>query len=117
MMLVNVLGVLLIALIVWWFWLYQPQATDLGDSELIIVVENGTYQPSRIKLLADQPASLHFLRKDSSPCSETILIPDLKLSDTLPLNKVKKIALPAMRKGEYEFHCQMKMYRGRLVVE
>ena len=115
-MLVNVLGVLLIALIVWWFWLYQPQATDLGASELTIVVENGTYQPARIQVPANQSVVLSFLRKDSSPCSETVLFPALKLSETLPLNKVKNITLPAMQEGEYDFHCQMQMYRGRLLV-
>jgi plastocyanin domain-containing protein len=113
---INVLGLSLIALIVWWFWLYKPADIDLGENDLVIVVENGIYQPAHIKLPANQPATLQILRKDASPCAETLLIPDLEFSESLPLNKLKIIQLPAMAPGEYTFHCQMQMYRGTLVV-
>lgn len=117
MMLINLLGVALIALIVWWFWLYRPKEAALGEGDLLIVVADGTYQPARIKLPANQTVSLNFLRKDASPCSETLLIPELQISETLPLNKTKQITLPPLKKGEYPFHCQMQMYRGQLSVE
>lgn len=117
MLVVNILGLLLIALIVWWFWLYKPKETALGENDLIVIVENGTYQPSRIKLPANEAISLKFLRKDASPCSETLLVPDLQISETLPLNKVKTIQLPPLLSGEYAFHCQMQMYRGLLNVD
>lgn len=117
MILVNLAGLGLIALIVWWFWLYQPPQTALDEAGLLILVENGTYQPSHIKVPANQPFSLQFVRKDASPCAEMLLIPDLQLSETLPLNKTKRIDLPALAKGQYDFHCQMQMYRGQLTVE
>ena len=117
MLLVNIAGLLLIALIVWWFWLYKPAQVELGENPLVIVVENGTYQPAHIKLTANQPAVLQFLRKDASPCSEMLLIPDLQISETLPLNKPMRVQLPAMAAGAYPFHCQMQMYRGQLNVE
>lgn len=117
MIIVNLAGLALIALIVWWFWLYRPPQTALDDAGLLIRVENGIYQPSHIKVPANQPFSLQFLRKDSSPCAEMLLIPDLQLSESLPLNKIKRIDLPALTQGRYLFHCQMQMYRGQLVVE
>lgn len=117
MIIVNLAGLILIALIVWWFWLYRPPQTTLDESGLVIRVENGTYLPSHIKVPANQPFSLQFLRTDASPCSEMLLIPDLQLSETLPLNKNKSIKLPALAKGQYAFHCQMQMYRGQLIVE
>ena len=117
MIVVNILGLALIALIIWWFWLYQPAQTEAGENNLVIVVDNGTYQPSRIKLPAGKPASLQFLRKDASPCAETVVFPDLQISETLPVNKAKRVDLPSMEKGEYAFHCQMQMYRGQLTVE
>ncbi|MEJ2680019.1 MAG: cupredoxin domain-containing protein [Gammaproteobacteria bacterium] len=61
--------------------------------------------------------TIMFMRKDHSPCSETVLIPDLQISETLPLNKLKAISLPAMSPGEYAFHCQMQMYRGQITVQ
>lgn len=116
MVMANIAGIILIAFIVWWFWLYKPKEADLDTDDLVITVENGTYSPSRIKLPAGQPVELKFIRKDQSPCAETLLIPDLQISDTLPLNKLKSIQLPALKAGEYAFHCQMQMYRGQLTV-
>lgn len=117
MWIVNVFGLALIGLIVWWFWLYKPKEIEVDENELVIVVENGTYHPSHIKLKANESVTLQFLRKDASPCSETLLIPEADVSETLPLNTVKKVVLPAMKQGEYPFHCQMQMYRGTLNVK
>ena len=116
MLFINLVGFGLIALIVWWFWLYKPQEAELNDLGFLITVENGTYSPSRIKVPAGRAVEISFLRKDPSPCAETLLIPDLQVSDTLPLNKKKTIFLPALAAGEYDFHCQMQMYRGQIRV-
>ncbi len=117
MMIINIAGLALIALIVWWFWLYKPKEAELGENDLVITVENGTYSPSRIKVPSGEPVEIKFMRRDQSPCSETLLIPELQISDTLPLNKLKTIQLPAMSSGEYAFHCQMQMYRGQITVK
>jgi len=117
MLLVNTAGVALIALIVWWFWLYKPREVEFDKGEVVVVVENGSYQPAHIKLAANQAIELHFLRKDPSPCAEMLLLPDLDISENLPLNKAKAIGLPPLEAGEYDFHCQMQMYRGTLKVE
>ncbi len=113
---VNIAGLLLIALIVWWFWLYQPKAAKVDTGNRVITVANGTYTPARIRLPAGQAATLMFLRKDPTPCSETVLIPDLNISAALPLDKPTSIAIPPLSAGEYPFHCQMQMYRGQLIV-
>lgn len=117
MWLINIAGLVLIALIVWWFWLYKPMDVELTAKDKVIVVDNGIYTPSRIRLPPNQEVTLTFLRKDSSPCAEMVVIPGLEFSTNLPVGKEKKIALPAMAKGEYDFHCQMKMYRGQLIVD
>ena len=112
MWLVNLAGAALIALIVWWFWLYKPREQAVGDEGLVILVENGSYHPAHIKIPANRPTELQFLRKDPSPCAEMVLLPDLEISESLPLDKTRKILLPPMKPGEYQFHCQMQMYRG-----
>lgn len=117
MLLVNILGLLLIALIVWWFWLYRPREVAQNPDAITIVVADGIYQPSRINIPANRAISLTFLRQDASPCAETLLFPALEISDTLPLNKAKSIALPALPAGVYRFHCQMQMYKGELHVQ
>lgn len=116
MLLINILGLALIALIAWWFWLYIPGAVGVSEKGAVVTVDNGTYSPSRLKVPAGQPVSLTFLRKDASPCAATVIFPDLEISEELPLNKPMSIVLPAMQPGEYPFSCQMQMYRGTLIV-
>jgi plastocyanin domain-containing protein len=115
MLVLNLLGLGLIALIVWWFWLYKPPVTT-GAGNTEIVVENGVYSPARLQLTAEQPAVLHFLRKDKSPCAEMVVFPDLDISVELAVDKTIDVKLPPLSKGEYAFTCQMQMYRGTLVV-
>ncbi len=117
MMLINLLGVLLIGLIIWWFWLFKEKELTMTDGEIQIVVKDGVYEPARIKIPKDQPVTLQFLRKDASPCAGTLLFPDLELSTELPVNSFSAIVLPGLKKGEYPFHCQMQMYKGCLIVE
>jgi len=117
MLIINISGVLLIALIVWWFWLYKPKDVAISGQGVTVVVEGGTYQPSRIKLSSGDPVTINFLRHDASPCAEMVLFPDFNISEELPLGKNKPIALPALDKGEYPFHCQMQMYQGVLIVD
>ena len=117
MLIINILCVLLIALIVWWFWLYKPKEVSISEQGITVLVENGTYQPSRLKVASGQQVNIQFLRKDASPCAEMVLFPDFNISEELPLKKMKSIILPAMDKGEYAFHCQMQMYKGTLIVE
>ncbi|MDM8349678.1 cupredoxin domain-containing protein [Pseudomonas sp. sp1636] len=117
MWLINIAGLALIALIIWWFWLYKPKEVALGEQGLLVVVENGGYTPTNIQLPAHTPTILTFLRKDATPCAEVVLWPDLDISETLPLNKPTQVALPALDAGDYAFHCQMQMYRGALHVK
>ena len=118
MMIMNVIGLVLIGFIIWWFWLYKPpMAIDSSSENITIDVNNGIYQPSRIKIIAGQPTTLNFFRKDGSPCAATVLIPDLEISEELPLETTKSVELPPLLTGEYLFHCPMKMYIGTLIVE
>ncbi len=117
MLLMNVMGLGLIGLIIWWFWLYKPATTVVDNTSFIVTVDNGVYEPAHIKLTAHQPVTLRFIRKDASPCAEMVLFPDLEISEALPLNKPAEIKLPPLKSGEYSFHCQMQMYRGVLIVE
>jgi len=118
MLMINILGILLIVGIVWWFWLYKPAEVKVNSdvSELLVTVENGVYNPARLSIPAGQAISVKFLRKEASPCAGTIVFADLSISEELTLNKEKVIQLPALAPGSYSFTCQMQMYRGELVV-
>lgn len=121
-MIVNVAGALLIAAIVWWFWIAGKKekvgaANTVSRAETEILVKDGVYEPDRISLPAGSPATLKFRREDPSPCAEYVLFPDLEVSAQLAVNEVTEVRLPAAEPGKYPFTCQMQMYRGVLLVE
>jgi len=117
MLFINVFCFALIGFIVWWFWLYNPKEATSSDAETAIVVKDGVYTPARIKVASGTPIKLTFLRQDKSGCSASLQFPDLDIYQELFLDKPTYIDIPATPKGEYVFHCQMKMYKGVLIVE
>lgn len=116
MMIVNLVGLSLIALIVWWFWIKKPQTLKASSDEIKIIVENGVYTPSNIEVKLGKSVKLTFIRKDPSPCAEKVLFDELGISLDLPVDKPVSVTLTPEQTGEYAFTCQMKMYVGSLVV-
>lgn len=114
--LINLAGILLIGLIIWWFWLSRPALQKAASDTIEIVVENGVYTPARIEIPANRALTLRFLRRDASPCAEKVEFDTLGISEDLPLGASREVRLPPLPAGEVEFTCQMKMYRGMLVV-
>ena len=54
--LINLAGVAVIGLIVWWFWRSRPKARRAtGAGPIEIVVENGVYTPARIEVPVGKP--------------------------------------------------------------
>jgi len=113
--LINLLGLGIAGLIVWWFWGSRPKALRAGGSAPVEVrVENGVYTPAYIEVTAGQPVTLRFLRKDPSPCAEKVTFDALGVSADLPLDEPVTLTVTPPQPGEYEFTCAMHMYRGRL---
>ena len=115
---VNLAGVGVIGLTVWWFWLSQPKSfVRRGDRPIDIIVDEGVYSPSRIEVRAGQSVTLRFLRKDPNPCAEEVLFDDFNVRAELPVDQPYDITLTPTQPGEFEFTCQMRMYKGSLVVK
>ncbi|WP_455204649.1 cupredoxin domain-containing protein [Kaarinaea lacus] len=116
-MLVNAIVVALIAFIVWWFWLAKPKAINAAQQHVIdISADDGVYEPAVIEAQAGQSITLRFLRKDANPCAEKVIFTDLDISADLTLDQTKEVTLKLDQPGEYEFTCQMGMYRGKLIL-
>ena len=117
-LIVNLIGIGLIAFIVWWFWLYKPKATkNINGQTIDIVMKDGYYKPKLISAKVGETVSLRIFRKDPSTCAEMIVFSDFDISSELVLNEPNEIILRPKVPGEFEFTCQMGMYRGKLVVE
>ncbi len=115
---VNLIGLLSVVFIAWWFWLSKPRTPLAEVKELIeIKVKDGVYQPAYIQAHVNQPITLRFIREDATPCAEIVSFSSLNISQQLPINKATDIHLNIKEAGDYEFTCQMGMYRGRLIVK
>lgn len=118
-LLINIVGLVMIGLIVWWFWMPstgKSQETEIRN-ELSVVVDKGVYEPALIHARAGQPLILHFDRRDPSPCAEQVVFHGLDVSEFLDNGKVTTVTLQKLPQGEYRFTCQMQMYQGRLIVD
>ena len=118
---VTIGGLLLIGLIAWFFW--GPKkggslatVSASGFQETAIRVKNG-YNPSRVIVQSGKPVRFEFTREENAACSEMVVFPDFQKSATLPVGKKVMIDLPPMNEGNYEFTCQMGMYRGTIIVK
>ena len=115
---VNLLGVVLIAFIVWWFWLSKRNKALIAVSNCVeIQVEHGSYSPSRILFPEGDAIQLKFIRSDPSLCAEKVIFPELGISQELALYTEVILEIPPLQAGEYLFTCQMGMYQGTLVCQ
>ncbi|MEJ2552663.1 MAG: cupredoxin domain-containing protein [Gammaproteobacteria bacterium] len=114
---VDIAGLALIGLIVWWFWLSHPAARRLDDAPITIVAEDGVYSPAHIEVSRAGPIVLRFLRKDPSPCAAKVIFTDLGVSADLPVGEERELRLDPPPPGDYGFVCEMHMYQGTLTVK
>ncbi len=116
--LVDVILILIVLFIVYWFWLYKPKKADVinKDKPIDILVDNGVYMPGSIQSKAGESITLRFTRKAASPCASTVLFADFDQSAELPLDQAVEITVTPDKAGEYDFTCEMGMYRGKLIV-
>jgi plastocyanin domain-containing protein len=118
---VDVVGLALIGLIVWFFWLVKSKGvkaalTSGGYQEQMVLVKGG-YTPDVIVVEAGKPVRLNFVRQESASCSEMVLIPAFGKSAALPEGETVAVEFLPKEPGEYEFACQMGMFRGKVIVK
>lgn len=118
---VVAIGTALIVFIIWFFWMKKARGTRAtsagsGYQEALILVKGG-YTPDVVLVRKNQPVRLNFLREETASCSEMVILPDFEKSAHLPTGETVSIELLPREAGEYEFTCQMGMFRGKLVVE
>lgn len=118
---VLALGLSLVAFIVWFFWLKRARGTRAAETsggyqEAMILVKGG-YTPDTIIVTRGKPVRLNFRREETAACSEKVVFQDFNKSADLPTGELVPVELLPKEPGEFEFACQMGMFRGRLVVE
>lgn len=115
-------GAAAIAWVNWYFFLARRPAAVAqaaaggGAQEITITVQSG-YDPAEVRVKKDVPVRLVFDRRETSGCSEEIVIPDFGIRRFLPAFEKTVVELTPSRAGVFEFTCGMSMLHGRLVVE
>jgi hypothetical protein len=102
------------------YWLDVSPAVDSVRPSLVtkkIEVTPRGFEPSEFRALADQPASLMFLRTSPGGCGSRVVFPDLGISRDLPLNQAVSVELPPLAAGTYRFTCGMGMYKGAVLAK
>lgn len=115
--LVNLIALLLIIFVLWWFFGSKTKAKRMdANLPITILVKDGVYQPARIAVPAGKEIKLQFVRSDAAPCAEYVVFSKLNTSYRLPLNQKVEVTLPPLSESELDFTCQMGMYRGKIIV-
>lgn len=114
-------GFVLIAFIVWFFWLKRATGvraaeTSGGYQEAMILVKGG-YTPDTIIVRRGRPVRLNFRREETASCSDKVIFADFQKSAELPTGETVAVEFLPRESGEFNFACPMGMFRGRLVVE
>lgn len=118
-LLVDVIGLGLIAWIVWYFWLYRNegvQVTEVAGVQQVPITVKGGYNPDVIVVKRGKPVRLLFNRQESSMCSEMVVFDKINQSAKLPEGETVRIDFTPEEPGEIPFQCQMGMLRGKVVV-
>ncbi|NOY78207.1 MAG: cupredoxin domain-containing protein [Calditrichaeota bacterium] len=117
---VTISGLFLAAGVIWYFFLYKRQTVRAKDTEGIQEVKisvKGGYDPDLIVVKKDKTVRLNFYREETSSCTEVVVFPDFRVRKELPAFQNTIIEIMPDKIGEYDFHCDMNMIHGKLIVE
>ena len=93
----------------------QAAVSAAGGQQVTIVVQGG-YAPDLIVARRGLPLRLTFDRRESSPCSDEIVLPEFGVRQALPAHARTVIAITPDRLGDFEFTCGMNMLHGKIRV-
>jgi plastocyanin domain-containing protein len=119
-LIVTVSGILLIALVNWYFFFSKRKKTEAsfteGEIQEVRIIVKGGYDPDVIVVKKGIPVRLDFYRNETADCSDTIVFGDFNIRKPLPAFRTTSIEILPEKEGEYEFTCGMGMLRGKLIV-
>ena len=92
------------------------QAGGAASKTLRVAVDDKGFHPPSLALKLNVPSKITFLRTADVPCATSVIIPDYKVNQDLPLNKPVVVNLTPRKAGEITFMCGMGMLKGKLVV-
>ncbi|MBI2611118.1 cupredoxin domain-containing protein [Candidatus Gottesmanbacteria bacterium] len=111
---VTIFGIAAIAFTYWFFLGKKEEVVEVKD-KIDILVEGG-YKPNTIRVPKSKSITISFLRKDSNPCLEEVVIPDFKIKKFLPVGEKVDVTIKPEKSGTIPFSCGMNMFHGKIIV-
>ncbi len=95
----------------------SPAPAEAEAVQEVTITVAGGYSPAQVRLKKGVPARLRFFRKDTSGCSEELLIPDFGVKKTLVALSETVVEFTPDKAGTFPFTCGMRMLKGELIVD
>jgi len=108
------LGILLAALILGWFYFRKPGAPETQRADLQL---EGEFRPVRLRVHSGIPLHLHVHRLEGEPEDEWFLVPELGIREPLPPYMTTVVHFEPFNAGEFKIACGRGGARGTLVAE
>jgi plastocyanin domain-containing protein len=118
--LVVIAGIAAILWVNWYFFVAGRSAGAAASGSAVgeqVIVVDGGYSPSTIKVRAGSPVRLVFDRRDSGACTDEIVLPDFGIRKFIPTGEKTSIEVTPPKPGRYDFTCGMSMHHGVLIAE
>jgi len=80
-----------------------------GGAQEVTIVVSGGYDPDFIIARKGVPLKLIFDRRENSPCSDEVVLPEFEIRRELPAFQKTQIDVVPQRTGEFPFSCGMNM--------
>ena len=77
---------------------------------------SGGYRPDVVVAKKGVPLTIVFDRREDSPCSDEVMLPEFRLRRRLPAFQKTSIEIVPERAGEFPFSCGMNMLHGKIRV-
>ncbi|HEX9918808.1 MAG TPA: cupredoxin domain-containing protein, partial [Pyrinomonadaceae bacterium] len=101
---VTLIGFGVIGWIIWYFWLWKGETfaaqAGAGGFQVVDVTVRGGYQPASITAEAGRPLRLNFTRRESTPCGEEVVLPELGRRAHLPEDRTVSLEVTPQEPGE-----------------
>src|SRR5947209_8022444 len=103
----------IIAVIVILFFLKKLK--KVKEAAFTIKVENG-YHPYNIIVKKNRTTRLNFIRYDTAPCTEEVIVPDFAIRRHLPIGNKVGFEITPRHTGEFPFYCASGDHKGKITV-
>lgn len=101
----------------WWLFNSNPDLImQDGNTPITIVLRDGRFEPSAIKVPEGKSITLHVVREDTDHAASFISFPQLNYRYHLPMHQRVQIILPPLKHGDVIFQSEWEQPIGHIFV-